>query len=333
MALTRRFSDKVQNSRHENIDLTTAEKVQQVEWDKRGGLTNYTKTDLQTMIDNFIIAYTGEGKLLPKVPRHEVAFWGQRGVQEFSYDVFYAEKNIELALNPDTAIVALPSDYVNYVKVTYTDSSGNDRTVHPSRVVNAKQAILQDNSYNQLYDETGDVLLADQSEGISRFQDPSITSRSAGFARNYYYGSVGDSDYYEDYNNQYYGRDYGNDPQFENSNGTFVLDTYKGLIYFDSAFVKALESNEGYVSLRYVSDGLGENDDLETVFIPKLAEDAVYASMLYNLAKVRQATINVAALYKKEAKAKYNNTKIRLYNLKTEEMTQVLRGRAKWIKH
>lgn len=334
MARNTRFSDKINNARYENIELTDAEKLVQAEWDLKGGLTNYQKTNLEDMIDNFIIAFTGEGKVLPKVGRHEVAFWGQRAVQEFSYDVLFSEKNIELELNPDTVSIALPADYVNYVKVSYVDSYGNDRTVHPSRIVNGKQAILQDNEYKQLYDNTGTALLADKSESIKRYQDVGTQNVNSGFARNYYYGSVYDGDYYDSYYNSHYGQNYGNDPQFENYNGTFVLDTYKGVIYFDSAFSAALGAGTGgFVSLRYISDGLGENDDLATVFVHKFAEDAIYASILYNLAKVRTATVQVAPLYKREAKAKLNNAKIRLFNMKTEEMTQVMRGRSKWIKH
>lgn len=334
MARNTRFSDKIQNARIENTALTTAELVQQTEWDAAGGLTNYQKTNLEAMIDNFIIAYTGEGKVLTKVPRHEVAFWGQRALQEFSYDVLFAEKNIELELNPDTVSISLPADYVNYVKVSYVDSTGRDRTIHPARVVNGKQAILQDDEYKQLYDETGTALLADKSESIQRFQDPDIANGVSAFGRNYYYGSVYDGDFYDSYYNQYYGQRYGLDPQFENYNGNFVLDTYKGIIYFGSSFAQALQSGSGgFVSLRYISDGLGENDDLTQAFVHKFAEDAVYASMLYNLAKVRPSAVSVAPLYKKEAKAKLNNAKIRLMNLKIEEIAQVMRGKSKWIKH
>jgi len=55
--------------------------------------------------------------------------------------------------------------------------------------------------------------------------------------------------------------------------------------------------------------------------------------MLYNLSKLRPSTASLAPFYKKEASAKMRNTKIRLSNYKSEEMTQVLRGKSKWIKH
>ena len=72
---------------------------------------------------------------------------------------------------------------------------------------------------------------------------------------------------------------------------------------------------------------------MANVFIPKLAEDALYAYMLYNLAKVRPAAAQLAALYKKEASAKLRNAKIRLSNIKIGEIAQVMRGKSKWIKH
>ena len=59
------------------------------------------------IINNFIIAYVGDGKVLTKVPRYEVAFWAQRSVQEFSYDVFHSEKAIEIELSP-TKTISLP---------------------------------------------------------------------------------------------------------------------------------------------------------------------------------------------------------------------------------
>ncbi len=49
--------------------------------------------------------------------------------------------------------------------------------------------------------------------------------------------------------------------------------------------------------------------------------------------KVRTATAQLAPMYKKEMSAKMRNAKIRLSNYNIEEITQVMRNRAKWIKH
>ena len=335
MAENQRYSDKINNARSEDITLTTTEQVQQAEWAQRGGLGYYTKTSLQNIVDNFIVAHTGTGMVLGNVPRHQVEYWAQRGLQELSYDVLFAEKNIELELNPDTLSVPLPSDYVNYVKVVWIDGAGTERTIHPSRVSNGKFAILQDNEYKQLYDQNGDVLEG-SSETLSRFQEPSAGT----YVRESNLGNQASDSFFDQYYSDYYGRRYGNDPQFENYNGTFILDTLKGMIYFDSSFAAALNETgsetEAHISLRYISDGLGDlgdNGDLSNAFVHKFAEDALYAFIQGNLANVRVSGVQVSQVYLRQMKYKMNTAKIRLMNMKTEELTQVMRGKSKWIKH
>ena len=56
----------------------------------------YSRVHLNDIINNFIIAYIGDGKVLSKVPRYEVAFWAQRSVQEFM--IFFILKKL-LKLN------------------------------------------------------------------------------------------------------------------------------------------------------------------------------------------------------------------------------------------
>ena len=50
----------------------------------------YTKLD--DVIDNFLIAYVGAGKLIPSVKRTDVIFHAKRGLQEFSYDTLKSIK-------------------------------------------------------------------------------------------------------------------------------------------------------------------------------------------------------------------------------------------------
>lgn len=346
MAINRKYSDKVNNAGFENnTNLTAAELVSQANFEAAGGLGNYQKTNLEDIINNFLATYVGGDKVLKAVPRHEVAFWGQRAVQELSYDVLYSEKQIEFEVG-DRLAFPLPSDFVNYVKLSWTDSRGQERTMHPARRTTGKQAILQDDQFRYLYDETGEFLTAEVSETILRYQDPDAELGSGSNASDFYYGNF-DEDNYSYYYNIYFGRRYGLDPQYSNTNGTFVLDTYKGMVYLDPSF-----SNTGttrgrgtnttdedrtndatIVSMRYISDGLQENDDLANVYVHKMAEEAVYAHLLYNLTKVRPSTVSLASLYKKEASVALRNAKIRLMNLKKEEIAQVMRGRAKWIKH
>lgn len=321
MARSTKYSDKLNNADFEgNQELTAAERDRLEQFP---GLGYYARTNLEDIINNFMVSHVGEGKLLRMVPRHEIAFWAQRGTQEFSYDILTSEKNIEIELSESLSI-PLPNDYVNYVRVSWVDGSGFDRTIHPDRRANAKQPLLQDDEFNLLYDADGNRTEASQSETIERFQDPNVQGREL---RQNSFSNFSD-DIYDQYYSGYFGRRYGNDPQFENYNGTFVLDHDKGIIYFGSTF-----QSTDVISLRYISDGLCDNEDLSKVFFPKLAEDAMYSYILYNLLKTRTQTAQIAPAYKKEAFAKMRNAKLRLSNYKTEEIAQVMRGRAKWIKH
>jgi len=122
-----------------------------------------------------------------------------------------------------------------------------------------------------------------------------------------------------------YGQLYGNDPQYSQYNGWFYMNEREGKISFSNNLVGRL------IILEYISDGLAYDLDSR---IPKLAEDALYAYIVSNIVSFRagQPEYLVQRL-KKEAKAKLRNAKIRLSNIKLDEIVQVMRGKSKWIKH
>ena len=282
----------------------------------------YARTNLETIIDNFLIAYVGDGKILTKVPRYEVAFHAQRCVQEFSYDMFHAPKTIELELGPALQII-LPQDYVNYVKITSTTRDGRQLELTPSTRTGATQAVIQDEEYQPVLDNNGNEIEADESETLKRWKEGDSINRAV---RDYNY-SDNDAEFF-DSRYSAYGRRYGLQPSDTNQNGTFIVDNNAGIIYFDS-----LANQDDIINLEYISDGISENDDLSNVYVPKLAEDAVYSNILYNLTKLMPAAISASGLYKKEAKAKMMNAKIRMMDLRPAEMKQVFRNKSKWIKH
>jgi len=281
------------------------------------GLGYYRRTNLEDAINNFIVAYIGEDKALVKVPRYEVDFWAQRGVQEFSYDILHSDKSIEIELS-DALTFPLPQDYVTYTAISQVEKNGEKTRLIPNNKVNNPTAPLQDSDYEFTFDSNGDLQEAALSESITKFQDPSNHE-------------VSQEDQHYRYNTDEYpysNKRFGGNPEKMSSIGTFVVDEANGLIYFDGSL-----SKDKIIVLDYISDGLSDNGDLTKVFIPKLAEDALYAYMLYNLAKVRPALAGVVPLYKKEASSKMRNTKIRLSNYNLTELAQVLRGKSKWIKH
>ena len=68
--------------------------------------------------------------------------------------------------------------------------------------------------------------------------------------------------------------------------------------------------------------------------IHKMAEEAAYKWIAYAIMSTRaNADPNVVNRLKKERYAELRKAKLRLSNIKLEEISQVLRGRSKWIKH
>jgi hypothetical protein len=68
--------------------------------------------------------------------------------------------------------------------------------------------------------------------------------------------------------------------------------------------------------------------------VHKLAEEAMYKQILYALASTRiNMPASIINRLKKEARASKRQAKLRLSNIKLEEITQILRGKSKRIKH
>ena len=85
------------------------------------------------------------------------------------------------------------------------------------------------------------------------------------------------------------------------------------------------------IVLDYISDSLGTDEEMQ---VHKLAEEAMYKTMLCSIMSGRaNVGRNQLAYYKKEKFAAVRTAKLRLSNIKLEELTQILRGKSKHIKH
>jgi hypothetical protein len=68
--------------------------------------------------------------------------------------------------------------------------------------------------------------------------------------------------------------------------------------------------------------------------VHKFAEEAVYKHIMYGMLSTRMNIPEyVIQRYKKERFAETRKAKLRLSNIKLEEITQILRGKSKIIKH
>ena len=130
---------------------------------------DYQFTSLEDIINQFIIAYVGEDKIIPKIRKTDISFYAKRALQELSFDTFKSCKSLELEV-PNTLQLPLPQDYVNYVKVQWVDSAGTYRPLYPmSKTSNPKA--FQQNSDGSLKFETNTY----RSDASSDYEEYGIT--------------------------------------------------------------------------------------------------------------------------------------------------------------
>jgi len=277
-------------------------------------LGGYQFTSLQTIIDQFMLAYVGEEKVISKVKRLDVVFHAQRALQEFSFDTFKSVKAYEISV-PSTLQMNLPQDYVNYVKITFSDSSGIEHLLYPAIKSSNPQKITQ--ATDGSYTFSGNEIQTSDSDTWTNYQSGGLTGNS-----DYFNGLDYDDDHLLSHVE---GGRFGIDPQHAQINGSFYIDELTGKIHFGSNL------SGKTVILHYISDSLGTDAEMK---VHKFAEEAVYKYIAYAILSTR-ANIpqNLVMRFKREAFAAKRQAKLRLSNIKIEEITQILRGKSKHIKH
>jgi len=284
----------------------------------------YEYLSLKDVVNNFLVGYVGNHKLIQDSKRTDVIFHAKRGLQEFSYDTLRSIKSQELTIPPSLSVV-LPQDYVNYVRVSFIDQLGVKRIIYPANnlTINPYENPIQDAQDVPTQDNFGENL-----EGTSITEE-----RWASANDNLLNGQLlNNIDEAIDFQNAYgfegswnWGRQYGLEPQLAQMNGWFTLNDREGKMSFSSNLANRL------IVLEYISDGLAYEMDSK---VPKMAEDALYAYILYSIisTRINQPEYVVQRL-KKDSRAKLRNAKIRLSNIKLDEIVQVMRGKSKCIKH
>jgi len=358
----------------------------------------YQFISLDHIINNFMIAYVGEGKIIPKVKRTDVSFHAQRAIQELSYDTFKSNKSQEIEV-PPSLMMMLPQDYVNYVKLVWSDSAGIEHIIYPTSKTSNPKAIKQntDGSYvfnndttlaeqtspnttsetheTQSFTSTNTISIND-SDGnivadistilslgmelhgtdangndippgtyITAFdattlqvayvnQDMPVGTYDViyteGPSSNTWesYNSATPSENQGDYQDDTYwpnlGGRRGLDPVHAQGNGSFYIDELQGKIHFSSNI------SGKTVILKYISDGLGTDGEM---IVHKFAEEAMYKSIAYAILSTTIAGQPLAPSFQQQKSVAIRNAKLRLSNLKIEELTQIMRGKSKFIKH
>ena len=290
-----------------------------------GNHGSYQFISLTEIIDSFRAAYVGPGKICEKVLDPDITFFAIRGMQELSYDTLKSVKDWEIVV-PATLAMVMPVDYVNYVKLSWSDNAGIEHIIYPtSKTSNPRditETVRDEGGFTITGDTTTDLTSDQTSTTMSNFKANTPSEDSNNDYRH-------DNDLY-DLNK---GQRFGIEPEHAQTNGSFFIDETAGKFHFSSNI-----SGKTLI-LKYISDGLRFNDantalDLDATKIHKFAEEAIYKYMAYALLSARNdSNPNMIQMLKKERFAEQRKAKLRLSNIKIEELAQIMRGKSKWIKH
>ena len=299
--------------------LTGAEQAYYADGGDHG---SYQFISLTEIIDSFRAAYVGKGKICEKVMDQDITFFAIRGMQELSYDTLKSTKDWEIEV-PSTLVMVMPVDYVNYVKLTWSDGAGIEHIIYPTSKTSNPRDItetVRDAGGFTTGGTTTDLTSDESSTTWENYDTPSENQNT-------------DYDYDSNLYDLNTGQRFGIDPQHAQTNGSFFIDESAGKFHFSSNL-----SGKTLI-LKYISDGIVTNAantalDLDATKIHKFAEEAIYKYMAYGLLSARtDGNPGILQMLKKERFAETRKAKLRLSNIKIEELAQIMRGKSKWIKH
>jgi len=116
----------------------------------------YQYIKLTEIVDNFVAAFVGEGKILATALRGDINFHAHRALQELSYDVLKSCKSQEIEVCPSLKM-PLPHDYVNYTKITSVGANGIEHVIYPTRHTSHPFAIEQDGECGYEFNGDGSI--------------------------------------------------------------------------------------------------------------------------------------------------------------------------------
>ena len=267
---------------------------------------SYQYVLLKDVINNYLLTYVGDDKLINKVDRSEIIFHAKRGLQDLHYDALREIVGFEIEV-PETLKVPLPHDFVSESRIAFVGEDGLFYPIPRNFHSGTPISYLQDNTANKniLFD----------------FEDNALTGTSVtedklrGKSRNHVAANEFDI-----------GKRFGLDTATSNSNGSYVINKDQGVIMFSSNLI------DKNIVIEYVSDGMyGLSED--EIKVHKLAETFMYdylnSCVLKSKVGIAEVVVRRAM---KQASASLKNARIRMRSINLSELTQILRGRDKWIK-
>ena len=131
---------------------------------------------LNDIINNFLISYTGPGKLIPDAVRTEVIFHARRCLQEFAYETIKSQ----FVEGPTTVVSgvarALPTDFVAVISATNTVPVPNTPLTEVSKLVDltTETFFIDYVAKTIVYGDSGDATLTYLSNALTTDESAAI---------------------------------------------------------------------------------------------------------------------------------------------------------------
>lgn len=263
----------------------------------------YQYLKLSEIIDGFILESHDSENWLYALPRHIIVKNAKDALKELHRSAAKDFKAIEISLGDDYSF-ALPQDYVDYLRVSVITKNNTLAPLDINTNLNVATAYLQDNDYNLLFDNEGNILESDGNNLTNRPYN-SFTVKGTGN-----------------------GGAFQADTSKLSKHGEFIINEREGVMYFGTSL--AGES----IVLEYVSDGVDWERIKETeITFHKHLEGALKDLVYYKCVERRR---NVPANEKdrasRRAKTSRHEAKIKLANFDLQAIERVWRKGLKWVK-
>lgn len=293
-------------------------------YDDSANYGSYQYVSLFDIVNNYMLIYNDNHSVVNNTERYKITFHAKKAIQELSYDAFKEAKVLQLYVDENLKFI-LPSDYVNWVRISLYDQNQTIRPLTENIQINYSTQYLQNTAGTILFDADDNVIPVDPSQ-LNEDRLNGVLKSIYLNPNNPHDGEWGwyvDGCWYFQYN---VGARFGLNTETANFNPTFRVDNKAGVINFSS------DMSGQYCILEYVSDGM-ENGDDTLISVNKLFEDYLYEEINYRVldSKVGVQEYLVARKRKKRM-ALLRNAKIRMSGLHPGRLLMSMRGQDKILK-
>lgn len=143
--------------------MQTAEEYYSSE-DNFGG---YQYINLKEVIDEMLQDTTYEDTYIQNVKRSKIRKEARNGVRELNRRIRKSVWAAEITVGPEL-YMALPQDYVDWIRVSVVNDDFRLKTIKKNQNIPMALGYLQDDNYNILFDNDGNILLADASNHFNK---------------------------------------------------------------------------------------------------------------------------------------------------------------------